>query len=173
MRTLSCLFVLAVLAVPARAEEKVNVDKAVELAKVMEKAVLAGEHAKVVELTHPKVVEAMGGKDKMIEAIDRIMNGMKAQGIAIKSHTVGKPEEPVVDGKSAYVVLPTKLEMTAPQARIAVESYLLGFSTDHGKSWVFVDGAGLNQGPAKDLILPLLPKNLKLPAPKPPVVTKD
>src|SRR5262249_35112704 len=147
MRSLSCLFVLAVLAVPVRAEEKVNVDKAVELAKVMEKAVLAGEHAKVVELTHPKVVEAMGGKEKMIEAIEKIMSAMKAQGIAIKSHTIGKPEEPVVDGKSAFVVLPTKLEMTAPQTKIAVESYLLGFTTDNGKSWLFVDGAGLNEGP--------------------------
>jgi hypothetical protein len=173
MRTRSCLLGLALVAAPAWGEEKVDTTKAVELAKVMEKAVLSGEHAKVVELTHPKVVEAMGGKDKMVEAIDGIMKAMKAQGIAIQSHTIGKPEEPVVDGKTAYVVIPTRMEMAGPQAKVTVESYLLGFSTDKGKSWVFVDGNGLKEGPAKELIVPGLPASLKLPAPKPPVVTKN
>ncbi len=173
MRILLSLVVFSLLSTRAPAQGKVDVDKAVELAKAMEKAVLAGEPAKVVELTHPKVIEAMGGKEKMIAAIEQVMTTLKAQGITIKSHTIGRPEEPVVDGKNAFMVLPTKLEMTAPQGRIVTESYLLGFSSDSGKSWVFVDGAGMNNGPAKDLILPLVPKSLKLPEPKQPVIAKD
>jgi hypothetical protein len=183
MRTLTPLLALALLAVPVRAQErkdppkadpaKVDTAKAVEQAEAMKKAVLDGDYAKVADRTHPKVVEAMGGKDKVIAASKAIFDQMKSQGIEIKSYTVGKPGDPVVDGKTAYVILPTRMELTAPKVKVVSESYLLGMTTDGGKSWSFADGTGLSKGPAREALLPELPKALKLPEPKPPMVTKE
>lgn len=199
MRTWIALLALAVLAVPVRAQDKkdppkadpppkadapkadapkadpakVDTAKATEQAEEVKKAILGGDYAKMADLTHPKVIEVMGGKDKMVAATKAVMDQMKAQQIEIKSYTIDKPGAPVVDGQTAYVVLPTRMEMTAPKTKVLSESYLLGTSTDAGKSWTFVDGTGLAQGPVRDTILPNLPKDLKLPEPKPPMVTKE
>jgi hypothetical protein len=127
----------------------------------------------MADLTHPKVVEALGGKDKVVELTKTVMQQLKTQGVEIKTYTIGKPGEPVKDDKAAYVIIPTTLEMTAPKTKIKSESYLLGMTTDGGKSWTFADGAGLAQGPARDAIVPTLPKDLKLPEPKQPTVTKE
>lgn len=173
MRTLSSALALALVALPAWAQDKIDTAKAVEQAEAVKKAVLAADYAKVADLTHPKVVEALGGRDKMIEQTKTIMKQIKDMGIEITSYTVDKPGAPVVDGKSAYVILPSKLTMKAPTGKIMSESYLLGMTTDGGKTWTFADGSGLAGGPVRDAILPTLPKDLKLPDPKPPTVTKD
>jgi hypothetical protein len=194
MRTLASLLALALLAVPVGAQEKkdppkadpppkadapkadpakVDTAKASELAEQVKKSVMDGDYAKMADLTHPKIIEVMGGKDKMVAATKAVMDQMKAQQIEIKSYTIDKPGAPVVDDKAAYVILPTKMEMAAPKTKVVSESYLLGTSTDGGKTWTFVDGTGLAQGPVRDAILPNLPKDLKLPDPKPPMVTKE
>jgi hypothetical protein len=173
MRKLTPLLARALLAVPARAQDKVDTTKVVEQAEIVKKAVLGGDFAKVVDLTHPKVVEVLGGKEKMVEQTKAIMKQIKDMGYEITSYTIDKPGEPVVDGKTAYVILPTKLGMKAPMAKVTSESYLLGMTTDGGKTWTFVDGAGLAQGPVREALMPTLPKALKLPETKPPTVTKD
>ena len=181
MRTLISLLAMSLLAVPVGAQEKekgkeaaVDTAKATEQAEALKKAVLDGEYAKMADLTHPKVVEALGGKEKVVDFTKKVMEQMKAQGIELKTYTIDKPGTPVSDGKSAhYVVLPTKMEMTAPKTKIMSESYLLGMTTDGGKSWTFADGAGLAQGPAREAIVPTLPKELKLPEPKMPTVTTE
>ena len=189
MRTLIPLLALIFLAVPVRAQEKkeppkadpppkadapkVDTAKAVEQAEAVKKAVLDSDAAKVADLTHPKVVEALGGKEKGIAVSKAAFDQMKAQKFEIKSYTIGQPGDPVKDDKAAYVVIPTKTEMTGPMVKIQSESYLLGMSTDGGKSWTFADGAGMAGGPAREALLPTLPKDLKLPEPKPPTVTKE
>jgi hypothetical protein len=173
MRTLHSLLALTLLAVPVRADDKVDPAKAAEQAEAIKKAVLDGDVSKLADLTHPKVVEAMGGKEKVIAASKAVLDQMKAQGIEIKSYTIGKPGDPVKDDKATYVVLPTKLELTAPKVKVQSESYLLAMTTDAGKTWTFADGTGLAAGPAREALLPTLPKDLKLPEPKPPTVTKE
>jgi hypothetical protein len=160
-------------AIPLRADEKIDIDKGVEQAKAVAKAVLDEDYNKLVDGTHPKVVEIMGGKEKMIETTKVIMKNLKDMGFKFKSHTVGKPHEPVIDGKTAYLVLPTTLELTTPDSKIVTESYLLGMTTDGGKTWVFVDGAGMEQKAIKDKVFPKLPEGLKLPEKKPPTVTPE
>jgi len=173
MRYLIVAVSMCVVATQSRADDKIDVAKAVEQAKSVAKAVLDEDYAKVAELTHPKVVEIMGGKEKMVEQTKTIMKTLKDMGIAIKSHNVGKPGEPVIDGKSTYLIIPTTMELSANGMKIVTESYLLGLSTDSGKSWVFVDGAGMDQKKVKDEVFPKLPDGLTLPKKKPPVVTKE
>jgi hypothetical protein len=170
MRTLSLIVALLFIASPARADEKIDVEKAVEQAKVVAKAVLDGDFAKVADFTHPKVVEIMGGREKMIAQTKAIMKTLKDMGVEIKSHTVGKPAEPVIDGKTVYVVISTSMSLTANGKNLETESYLLGMTTDAGKNWVFVDGAGMDRTEVRDKVFPKLPDGLKLPEKKPPVI---
>lgn len=173
MRTLSLVLMLASSSLALRAEEKIDVSKAVDQAKLVAKAVLEGDYAKVADSTHPKVVEIMGGREKMIETTKTIMKSLKDQGISINSHVVGKAETPVIDGKSAYLVIPTTMVLKTEGMKVTVESYLLGMSTDGGKTWLFVDGSGMDNPMVKDKVFPKLPDGLKLPAKKDPTITKE
>src|SRR5262245_61607877 len=113
MRTLIPILALSLLVIPVRAQEKekdakVDTAKATEQAEALKKAVLDGEYAKMADLTHPKVVEALGGKEKVVDFTKKVMEQMKAQGIELKSYTIDKPGTPVSDGKSAhYIILTT------------------------------------------------------------------
>jgi hypothetical protein len=51
--------------------------------------------------------------------------------------------------------------MKHPKGKFIVKSYLLGISSDNGKTWKFVDGAGLDDKITGGL--PKLPAKLKLP----------
>ena len=78
----------------------------------------------------------------------------------------------MIDGKAAYVLIPTSIEMTTPDEMIISESYLLGMTTDAGKTWVFVDILGIREPLIRDMIFPKLPDELKLPEAKEPVRKK-
>ncbi len=172
MRSMLLLALFAV-AGPMWADEKVDTSKVRDLADAVGKAVLDNDYAKVADLTYPKIVEVMGGKEKMVEKTGEVMAGLKAQGLAFTKYTVGKPGGPVIDGKTAYVVVPTTILLTGPQTKIESESYLLGVSTDGGKTWTFADGAGLSNPVLRDKVFPSLPAALKLPEKKAPKITKD
>jgi hypothetical protein len=173
MRTLSCLVALAAVAFPGRGEEKVDTAKAEEQARVIGKALLDADWTKVADLTHPRIIELAGGKDKTIERIETGMKQIKAQGYSLTGYKVGTAQAPLASGKTVYVVVPTSLEIAGPGSRIVTDSYLLGVSDDGGKTWAFADGAGLSDPAKRKTIFPDLPKDLKLPDRKPPVVTKD
>ena len=172
MRILVVLITLCSAAYQVHADDKIDVANAVERAKAIVKAVTDKDYAKVVDATYPAVIEIAGGREKMIDAINVAMKRLKDRGFKIASEKIGKPATPVIDGKTAYVVIPTTMEMTTPDATIVTESYLLGITTNGGKSWAFVDGAGLSQPKLKEKIFPKLPKELKLPECKPPRITK-
>lgn len=169
------LTLLAVLAVASvsLAAEKVDVAKAVEQAKAWTASIHKDDYDTFVGSTHPKLVELMGGKEKMIAATKQAKKILKDQGTTIKSHTIGKPQEPVVEGKASFLVLPTTMVLTAEGMKVVVESYLLASSNDSGKSWVFVDGGSLEDDDLKQKLFPKLPGGLKLPEPKEPTVTKE
>jgi hypothetical protein len=46
-------------------------------------ALTSGNYARLVDLTYPKLVEMLGGRDKMIEVLRSGAEDMKAQGSAI------------------------------------------------------------------------------------------
>ncbi len=170
MRKTATFFLVAVVSI-TRADEKIDTAKAVEQAKAMAEATVAGDYGKLADSTHPRVIELAGGREKMIELAKSQLDLVKKKGLSIESFTVGKAADPVVDGKSAYVVIATKMVMKSTGSKIEAESYLLGVSTDTGKAWTFVDAAGLVNAKARKQIFPSLPEGLKLPERKQPKVT--
>ena len=173
MRILICVLTFSFLAIPARADEKIDSAKVEEQAKAVGKAFLDSDWSKVADLTYPKVVEMMGGKEKMVAEVEKGMKRIKDQGFSFKKYTVGTAQAPVADGKTVYMVVPTSLEIAGPATKIVTDSYLLAVSPDSGKTWTFADGAGLADPEKRKVVFPSLPAGLKLPAKKDPVVTKE
>jgi hypothetical protein len=134
---------------------------------------LKGDYARVIDLTHDGLVKELGGRDKAIEAIKTALERLKAQGITFKSYKVGDPGEFMSEGNNTFVIVPTVLELTFTQGRAISKSYLLGISSDDGKTWKFADGAGLAKKESRDRTLPKLPAKLKLPAIEQPEIIKD
>jgi hypothetical protein len=137
-------------------------------AEVMSKAVLDRDHETLADYTHPRIVEAAGGRKKLIERVQQMMKEMDEAGFQMVANDVGDPGEPVVEGGTAYVILPTTLRLKGPKVRGVSESYLLGISTDGGTTWKFADGAGLSKPEERKRIFPDLPADLRLPEKKRP-----
>jgi hypothetical protein len=172
MRSASVIVLIAVV-IASGADDKIDVANGVKQAEAISKALFDGDYAKLADATHSNVVEIMGGKEKMIEQIKDEMEKLKGMGFKLELQNVGKPHDPVIDGTTAYMVVPTTLKIKTPDSTITSDSYLLGMTTDGGKVWVFVDGAGMANESIKDKVFPKLPAGLKLPERKPPVVSKD
>lgn len=132
-------------------------------------ALQQGDFETIVRLTYPKVVEMLGGKEKMISVIQAGMEGMQSRGMKITSITTGEPGPVTVSGDKMYSIVPTSMVITAPDAKMSQNSYLLAVSSDKGATWQFLDGTGINPGSIK-LVLPDFPADFKLPEKEQPKV---
>jgi hypothetical protein len=169
--SLACL-VLAMTCLPARAEgpSKAEVKK---VAKQMSDAFLQGKYDKLLDHTWPEAVKTLGGRKKAIEFLETAMQQMKQAGVSLEKYDVGEPGDFYKEGDNTFVVVPTTLEMKVKKERYRQKGYLLGISTDGGKTWKFVDGAGLANEKEREKVLPKLPAKLKLPEPSKPEAIKE
>jgi hypothetical protein len=149
---------------PAATPEQVRA-KAQECADAM----LSGDYGKVADLSHPKVVQEIGGKQKMIDTLKTGVAQMKAQQFALVSYKAQAPPEILGSGSDRMAVLPTAMEMTTPTGKLKQKSYLLGISSDGGRNWTFVDGSEMTAEKLK-FVVPNPPNDLKLPARQTPVM---
>jgi hypothetical protein len=149
--------------------EKVAKSKANEVVQ----ATIKGEYDKVADFTYPKVVEMMGGREKMISVMKTAFKEMKAKGFETRSVKVGDPSPLVAGNTEVYTIVPFTLEMKVPGGSAIGKSFLLGISADKGKTWTFVDGSGISTEKKKKKLLPHLPEELKLPKPEKPVFHRD
>jgi hypothetical protein len=126
------------------------------------------DFARMVDLTYPKVIEAAGGRDKMVSALAKGMREMEAEGVVVLSSTAGAPTQIVHASGSIYAVLPTTLKVKAQDGIFQTESSMIGISSDSGATWTFIDAGGKDQNQLKNL-LPDAASKLSLPAEKQPV----
>ena len=125
-------------------------------------------YQKVLELTYPKVIETGGGREKMMATMQKEINAMESEGVAMLSTTPGSPTNFVHDAGSTYAVIPITLKMKAQDGVFQAEGTLIGISSDGGATWTFIDAAGKDDPDLKVLSPNVLDK-LKLPPDKPPV----
>jgi uncharacterized protein (TIGR03067 family) len=139
-------------------------------AEEVNNALMRHDFGKVVDMSHPKVIEMGGGRDKTISMMEARSQDMKSRGVVIRSATVGEPSDPVKSGAELFIVVPFRLEMTFPGGKAFQDSFVIGDSVDQGKTWVFVDGTGDTKTIKQ--ILPNLPEQLYLPAQQRPILEK-
>ncbi len=155
---------LLTLLTPAQAApsgEAAKIKTAHEQAQACANATVKGDFAKLADLTHPSVLKAIGGREAMIEKTSAAMDQMKQQGMSFDPPKVDAPKTLTRSGSTLFCVAPTAITIKAPTARIKMKSFLLGVSTDDGKTWKFLDGNPGEENLRK--ILPEIPKDMKLP----------
>lgn len=126
------------------------------------------DFARMVDLTYPKVIEAAGGRDKMIAALAKGIKDMESEGVSVLSSTAEAPIQIVHVQKWTYAVVPTTLQVKAKDGVFKTESSMIGVSSDGGAHWTFIDAGGKDHTQLKSY-LPAPADALKLPAEKEPV----
>lgn len=136
-------------------------------AEAVANAELKGNYAIAASHTYPKLVLAVGGKDKMTATIKQATEMLNAQGITIQSISIGSPGKFYKAGTEIHCLVPERIVLTTGNGRLVNNSYLLAISKDGGKFWYFLD---INRG-TYNLIPKLFPnfnKNLVIPEPTQP-----
>jgi hypothetical protein len=136
-----------------------------EFAKKCAEATYKSDVEALVDLTHPKVVAIMGGRDKAIKLMREVMKKTEDQGIKMLS--VGEvlvPDKIYPSNGSYYCAVPVSFHVMIDDKKVLLRSGLIGVSADSGKTWKFLD---INRGEkAVRELVPDIPADLKFP-PKP------
>jgi hypothetical protein len=138
-------------------------------------ALASGNYARLVDLTYPKVVEMIGGRDKMIDTLRRGSEDMKAHGSAILGAEVSEPKEVVTAGDKQFAIVPMTVRLQIPDGTLRSKGFLIAISEDRGKTWTFIDSAGITKEPGKEReklaqVVPDFPTQLSVPPREPPVL---
>lgn len=163
--------VVLVLSCSAAADEAALKKIVKEKVEEINRAAIKDDFGKVADLTHPNLVRLMGGREKMISTMESAVKEMKSNGFVIRSARVDDPSDPIATGQELFVVVPFVLEMKVPGGKVLAKSFVIGVSSDKGKSWAFVNG-DLDINAVKQ-VLPTLPNQLKLPEKQKPVFEKE
>jgi len=126
------------------------------------------DFARMVDLTYPKVIEAAGGRDRMVSALTKGMKEMETEGVVVLSSTAGAPTQIIHVSGSVYAVLPTTLKVKAQDGVFQTESSMIGISSDGGASWTFIDAGGKDRSQLKGFLTDAVDK-LNLPPETQPV----
>ncbi len=158
------------LLVPRAAVAVEDKPEAIAKAKAAEvaQAMLKDDCEKILDLTHPEIIRMGGGRVRMLEAMKRVMEQMKAKGFEFQSAKIGDKVQLAAVADKRYAVIPLLLEIKTPDGLLSASSFLLGISPDKGKTWTFINGDKARDPAVKNLLSDL-PPSLKLPERKQPV----
>jgi hypothetical protein len=129
---------------------------------------ISGDYQKMVDLTYPKVVELMGGREKMISSVEQQMKEMKAQGVEFTSTSVEVPKEVVAADSQFFAIVPYTLKMKTSEGILTQQSYLLAISNKDSIKWTFIDVTGVDEAQLKTIV-PGVIGRLTFPKKQPPV----
>ena len=167
-------FILVLVTITSTARgDAPSKDAVKKLVVKMGEAFMEDDHEYILDHSHLLVTELLGGRKKALAFLQKTTEDLKAKELTFSKYDVGDPGDFLKAGGTTYVVVPTTLELTFPKGKIINKTYLLGFSTDDGKTWKFLDGAGLESKKDREKHLPDLPAELALPKLTKPKIIED
>jgi hypothetical protein len=167
-RLFASLLFVSLFAVATVAQEQLGEEAAKRLQSQAEesgRAFLEGNYERLADYTYPKLVELIGGREKMIEVVRKGVEGMKAGGFVPLSSAPSAPSQVLRAGRRTFAIVPLKFKMRAPSQVLVSDSFMIAISEDEGKSWKFLSGASVDEEKLK-VILPDAAGKLKLPTVK-------
>jgi hypothetical protein len=135
-------------------------------------ALLHGDVTSLVAKMPSKVVKMFGGKEAVIRTTQNDMAQFKAQGFILHSVVIGDVTEIRISHSEVFVLIPETIDMTMPGGILRTESWLVGVSDDGGRTWAFVDSAGLSKIGDVRSVFPNFPTDLYVPKPEAPTVIR-
>jgi hypothetical protein len=100
-------------------------------------AIVTGDYNSLATYMHPRIIEMIGGKEKMIESLMQVSAQLSSHNYKLVSATVGHPEEPRMVGELMISIIPEKLAMKARETTFTQEASLLGISHDREQHGIF------------------------------------
>lgn len=164
-RVVATLLFVTVLSAAAVAQEQLSEAAAKRLqTQAIEsgRAFIEGDLGRLADYTYPRLIELIGGREKMIEIVRKGVEEMKAEGFEPLSYVPSAPTQVLREGARTYAIVPLKFRMRAPTEILVSDSFMIAVSDDDGKNWKFLSGSSIDQEKLK-LILPDAAGKLKLP----------
>lgn len=163
---------LTLLLLTSHSFGQVDSKKIKEQAELTAKALLQDDYETLIKFTYPKVVEMVGGRDKMISLIKKGKIEMAQQGISFETVIIGEPSKTVNAGNEIHCLIPQTIFMKVPNGKMKSETYLIAVSKDNGNHWFFIDTVNLTMNNVKS-VLNNYNSELKIPAKKQPEFIAD
>jgi hypothetical protein len=129
---------------------------------------ISGDYKAFAHYTYPKILQMMGGADKMAEVLNKTTANMKTQGMVFSSITFDAPSKVVKSGNELQATIAQHTEIKLTQGRIVTTSTLIAISADNGNNWTFVDTSNKDISTLRK-VLPNLSPSITLPPPQQPV----
>lgn len=167
-RLVASLLFVSLLAAAAAAQEQLGEEAAKRLQEQAEesgRAFIEGDYGRLADFTYPKLVELLGGREKLVEVVRKGVEGMKAEGFVPLSSAPSAPVQVLKAGRQTYAIVPLKFKMRAPGQLLVSDSFMIAISDDGGKNWKFLSGASVDEARLK-ILLPDAAGKLKLPTVK-------
>lgn len=118
----------------------------------MSKSFLDRDFNSFVDLTHPRLVEAMGGKQAMIDRISQPIG----EGVEILSQQVLKVVGNLIKTDESYqCAFKQKMVLKMQGTDYYTNSSLIGISYDEGATWVFIGVSGRTLGEMQEFFTEL------------------
>ena len=137
----------------------------------MARALLAKDVEKVVQYLPPKLVEASGGKAKVLSVRDSLNKFMLQFGAEIQKVTIGNPTKIISYKDQLQSTVPQITRIKFMEGAVVIESTLLAISEDKGQHWYFVDTNIYRSGKLKEALPNLSPELVIPPMKKPEIIT--
>lgn len=160
MKTTSILCLTLCCAVAVQAQDPLA-DTVKSLVRKIMTATVEGDYKTVLDMTHPKVLEMMGGKEAALKETEKAMKMIKDAGMVFSLKDISSP---VLQKSKAdlYSVTPYVMEIRGRGKKITAKSAVVGVSHDAGKSWKFINLDKEGEQGVREM-MPDLPKELKIP----------
>ncbi|NER14209.1 hypothetical protein GWK08_12215 [Leptobacterium flavescens] len=159
--TLLLLF-LAVSFATAQTTKELE-ESALRDAKAAADATLKFDFENVLKYTHPKIIEASGGKDALINVLESTFATMKSQGFVFEKAEVNGVSNVVFEQDEYRCIIEGYNQMKLDGKRISSKSYLFGFYNKEQKHWYFLEAARLKNAQLVSVLLPDFKTDIEIP----------
>lgn len=107
-------------------------------AKAFGDAFVRQDNERLVELTHPKLIESAGGKENLINVVLGTEIQLQTHGVQMLSWGPNDATQILEDSGSLYAVIPMTARIKVKEELFDWYLCLVGISSDQGQHWTFV-----------------------------------
>jgi hypothetical protein len=132
-----------------------------EQAQQCANAFLKGDYHTFARMTYPTLAEKVGGVDALATLLRSKVREWKDKKIVLRKAQTDPPTQIVPGGSDLFTVVPYTLGLTAAGMKMNQKTYLIGVSSDRGRTWKFIEA-----GDSREKLLtfvPHLPDTLTIP----------
>lgn len=143
-------------------------------AETLNQASIRGDYATAADLTHPKLIEFVGGREQYMAMLNDTRAEMLAEQVQLLSATVDPPTQILEAGNQIHAVVPVTWRMKVTDGVLVGRAYMIGVSEDRGENWKFVSAPGEQLDPQQlKALFPAAADKLQIPASEQPALERS